>query len=176
MERVRRDFWIPAITWNDFGLAFAKWACGVWISEVQVAVLLVGLLTTVAWRALRRDTAAMFFAVQAIVPWIMVFIVATVSGRSLLQDRYLTFAHIAICGFVGIIVARLTPWTLKLCVALLVLVPATWSGSDYLSTRSTESSPIKLIMRELRKECQPGDAILVQDAPRLNTTALSRCC
>lgn len=170
-ERVNENFWIQPLTWHETQRAVMVWMHGAWIGGTNQAYLwLAILLSTAIWRIVARDSAAIYFLLQALLPWAFTIAVSLFGDRPILQDRYMLFSQVALFAFCGVIFARIRIPALKVGWALLLLAPSSVATFNYFQHLPTESSAIDMLMADVRHEYRVGDMILVSDAATVNVT------
>jgi hypothetical protein len=170
-ERVRERFWIQPLDAHEGQRAFMVWMHGGWIGGAADMYLWAAILAgTALWRIAARDAAAIFFLLQAAVPWAFTIAISLWGGRPILQDRYMLFSQLALFGFWGVVFARLRFWPLKALCALLLLTPASVMTCDYCRHLPSEPPVIECLMADVKEDYRPGDMVLVADPARVNVT------
>lgn len=107
-RRVQEGFWVPAVSSHETWRQFQTWLTGVeYLAPIERWVVIGLLAASAAWRIARRDAAAIFFLLQAALPWAATLAISTWGERPLLQDRYLVMAQVALVAYVGLVCARL---------------------------------------------------------------------
>lgn len=106
-HRVREGFWVPAASAHETWWQFLKWLTGLeYLTPVERWGFVGVLGASAVWRVARRDAAAIFFLLQAAVPWAATLAISAWGGRPLLQDRYLVMAQVALVAYLGVVFAR----------------------------------------------------------------------
>jgi hypothetical protein len=168
-ERIEEGFWINPLTWQEFQRAFVVWILGDWIGGARDGYIWQAvLLVAVVWRFARLDSAAIFFLLQALTPWVCVVIVSGVGPQSILQDRYMVFSQVGLLCFWAVVLERLRLWPARLGWAMLLLAPAALVTAAHLNRQSSERSPIERTVQRLARDYLPGDVVLLSDVATLN--------
>lgn len=170
VQDVRRAYWIPDFTVADLRQTFLTWLTGVAVLERVEAWCWMGLLMAcLIWLLLLRcDRGAWFFFLLGAVPWASSVTLSLTSGQSILMARYLTFAHLGLLGFWGIVYARLPGWTPRLLLAGWLGVYILWGLHATAQQWPAEPPALAAAADFLRQQARPGDLFLTDGASAVN--------
>jgi hypothetical protein len=93
---VRRGYWIGHLGLADVVETFQPWFTAVPYSGVRLAVLVVVPHALLLGCLIRRQWICGLLAVQALLPWLLVVGISISWNTSILQLRYLLFAHVSL--------------------------------------------------------------------------------
>ena len=116
--------------------------------------------------AVGAGRAGRFFAVQAVMPWVLGLAVSAITGRPIVLERYMVFAQVFLLCAWAVTMSRIEVrwWRLGAATALLLLL-----GVTLLRTmRHFPSEPPALAgaARALKRNAAAGDLVVV-DSPRV---------
>jgi mannosyltransferase len=161
-RRVQQEYWIPAASAGDLGGAFVRWLTALPPGPVAIAAAAL-IVVLVAWGGLRAGAVAAFFALQAMVPWVLALAVSAL-GRPLFLERFTVFAHVGLAALVGVAWQHLD--RVSRIVAALVLAACIAAGLGTLLRGLPDRPPaVTQVIRQVRRLQQPGD-VVVADSPR----------
>ncbi|MCI0640015.1 MAG: hypothetical protein L0Y72_07680 [Gemmataceae bacterium] len=165
---VQELFWIPPVTWDSVWRILVPWATGFdpWPGDVYLMVGWLCAALVLVWHA---DRLAVFFLLQAVVPWLLAIGYSLITGRSILYDRYLSFACFAWVCFVGISWSRMAMGMTKLVVGVFFGSMTLFAAIEYISKWPTERPPHEAAATFLKENYQEGDVCWVDWAPEVNT-------
>jgi len=105
---VQHGFWIEPVSWRSVTNILVPWATGVPASHADWLFIAawVGVIAVLVYHA---NWVGWFFLTQAVVPWVLAVGYSIVTERSILYDRYFSFAAYAWLCFIGMSWARM-PW------------------------------------------------------------------
>jgi dolichyl-phosphate beta-glucosyltransferase len=169
-SEVWRNFWAPVVPLRRVADTFLAWSAGsafqgLWEARVWLVLLVACTLGMLA----SRDRGGYFLLLQVVVPWLACLAISTWSERPLFVERYLIFAQLFLLAFWGLVWTRLPGRPERLCLGILVLMPALfglWSGLPYEPTRPPA---LALAADFLKQAHQPGDAIWTDNPIAVNS-------
>jgi mannosyltransferase len=165
-RQVQAAYWIPAATAAALTDAIARWALAV--DAGRVAPLAVGLVAASLVAAARAGRAGRFFAVQAVMPWVLGLALSTLTGRPIVLERYMVFAQVFLLCAWAVTVAKIQArrWRIGAAAAILLLLSVTLLRT----TRRFPSQPPALAgaARALRRNAVAGDLVVVESPRVLN--------
>ncbi|MCI0739717.1 MAG: hypothetical protein L0Y72_11790 [Gemmataceae bacterium] len=167
-QDVQALFWIPPVSWESVWRILVPWATGFdpWPQDVYLMLPWLCAVVVLVWHA---DRLAAFFLLQGVVPWVLAIGYSLITGRSILYDRYLSFACFAWVCFVGISWSRMPMGTTKALVGAFFGSMTLFAAVDYIGKWPTRPPPHEAAAAFLKEEYQEGDVCWVDWAPEVNT-------
>lgn len=169
VRAVGEQFWISPATFARLERMFVAWlldadfVAAAWRSAV---VILISAFILVA--LLRGVRAAWLFALPAFTPWAAALAYASASGRPILLERYLLFAHVSLLGLWGVTFDALPGRALKFAFAWLLGTTTVYGLAVYLA-RATAEPPVELVaFHALEHRLRPDDWFALADYRELN--------
>jgi len=162
-RRVQEEYWIPPVSAGALRDALLHWATGLGASPAAWSALAV-LAVAVAWGCARAPRVSLFFAAQAVLPWLLALAVALLGHRPLLLERFTVFAQVGLIALVGVAVSRL-PRAPGVALAALLAGAAALGLAGLLRALPADPPATAQVARVLRRGAQAGDAVVV-DSPR----------
>ena len=161
LREVREHYWIQPLSAPSLVRALAAWSSGMPGS----ALLLGPVLLAVGWVAWRVGQPAVFFLLQAGIPWLASLSLSALSGRPILLERYLVFSQIFLLALWGVAFGSLERrW--ERAVLLLLLLPMVVYGLGQAVARypasasATEQAVASLVRHDLAQD------LVVTTSPR----------
>jgi hypothetical protein len=166
---VHEGYWIPPIHGGEVARVVSAWASGTTVPGnaerwVLAGLAVVALFVTV-WSCRR---AQWFFLLQALVPWEFALGISLYTGRSILLDRCLVFAHLGLVGYVAVLWAHTPGLVGKGAFAWIVGSIVAAGAFEKLSQTPAAPSAVELAMQRLAEEHRPGDVVVVDGARYVN--------
>ncbi len=165
---VQDSFWIPSLTWEIFWGFFVPWSMGINSFGFDVPFM-VGWLFAIVFLLWHSDRLAMFFFMQAAVPWGLAVGYSLVTGRSIVFDRYLSFACYSWLCFLGVSWTRLAVGWPKVVIGAFIAGSVISGGVQYLGKWPTEPPAHAAAAHFLKQHYQNGDVCWTDWAPEVNT-------
>lgn len=169
MHEVRQAYWIPSITPDAVERMFFSWATGMdYPGALEARAWLVAFLLAITLMVWQGDRPTCCFLLGALVPWALALGISLASGRSILVERYLAFAHFAFVAFWATVWCRLPGWPERVALACLlgsIGVSGLWNAT----ARLPEQRPaIESAAAFLKDHYQAGDIVIVNGAVAVN--------
>jgi hypothetical protein len=168
--RVQQNFWLPDITKDLLAETFITWLTGLrgghlsWLAAIWIAFFVAMTTYTIS----QRDELGVFFLVQALLPWIATLLIAILSARPLLDERYLVFSQIALLTYWAYMCTHLSVITPALLVGLNLLICTAAGTFDQVSSVPLHPPSIPRAIEFMRTAHQPDDVIITREPRDLN--------
>jgi hypothetical protein len=161
-RRVQEEYWIPAASAAGLGGAFVYWLTGLTPGLVSIAAA-VALAALLAWGGFRAGRVAGFFALQALLPWLLALLVSWL-GRPLFLERFTVIAHVGLAALIGVAWQRLER-AFRIVAAAVAGGCVTAGLWTFLRGLPDRPPAVTQVVRHLRRLQEPGDVVVV-DSPR----------
>jgi Dolichyl-phosphate-mannose-protein mannosyltransferase len=169
MREVQDSFWIPPLKWSEVGRIFFSWGLGLEHPESwHLLAWPLAFFCLVAVTLWRGGLAGWFFLLQAMIPWALALGLSLISGRPILMERYLVFAHVFLLAFWGW-VWLLLPGALERVMFTCIIGGMAVAGLvDAMARWPTGRPAIESAAAYLATNRQPGDLAVAPHPIALN--------
>jgi hypothetical protein len=158
---VRRNFWLGIPTWEDIGASLSWWITGYepshgslwWLSILPFVALVVHAVR-------RRGSTAVFWLLQAMVPWFAAVSLSWSGGSAVFIDRGLAFAHIGLVVLLSLGVDSLSHRVARAIAVCVVIGIAGMAALKEVDSWPDEPPPITRAMDFVKEGYRDGDIIL----------------
>jgi hypothetical protein len=122
----------------------------------------------IVWRLYRRDRAACFFLLQAVLPWLLSLVISVYGGRPILVRGYFAFAHLSLLAFWGLILYHLPGCTARLSLICLLGTTCSLALWDTILQWQVRSSALSRVAHFFKEHYRAGDIILTERPSTVN--------
>ena len=168
VHAVRRDYWIPPLSWQAVEKAFFTWTSGRTPTssvEAHAWFAVVGLV--LLFTLCRGGPGARLFVVSAATPWLL-SVGVSLATRSIFVERYLVFAQVPMLCSLGVTWRCLPGFSSRVVLAT-VLIGTFGSGLvDYMRQLPDHPNNLAEAASFVQMHSQAGDVFLVEDACEVN--------
>ena len=166
---VKQSYWIEKPSVDQTLRSLSAWTTGSPCRdkrEVSASLCILGAL--LCYSACRTGFAGRFFVVQAVVPWLVSLSVSTYGGRSIFQERYLTFAQLSLFGAAAVAYASLRGRLERSTLAAAVLLVVALNLRLGVRPLSAYSAAPEEFMAFFEEYYAPTDEVLLREPAALN--------
>ncbi len=170
MREVRRNYWIPPISFPEAERVFFAWGTGIKIDggELEMHLWLGLVVLAVFWTVWRDEGTGGCFLLQALIPWFCALGISILTKRSIFVERYFAFANLAFVAWLAMLWRYLPSARERVLFSCLFLAASCYGLWHLVSGWSAKPPAIELAARFLRDQYQEGDLIVVEGAVEVN--------
>ena len=167
-REVRAGYWIPPMTWSLLKNGLVEWTTGIQHpTSIEGWLILLALGAACVSVARWRDRAGWFFAVQAVVPWLLCLAIGKVAESPIFQIRYMVLSQVAMFGL-GAVVSLRSSTVLRGCLLATIVGSTVLSSVEYSASIPAQLPASGEAMRFVQQHYEAGDVIVASSQRTVN--------